>query len=217
MKDCKAFLYAGYSKSGLYRLESSSGRFNHLSVFCDQTTQGGGWTVLLRRMDGSLDFARNWHDYKLGFGRLEGEFWIGNENIYDLTKPDMAPRKSQLLINMKINGKPDVPVYALYDSFEVGSEQATKYQLNITGATGNVTNPEIFGNYHNTMKFSTLDSDNDQYGPSCSLKYGKSGWWFNSCYHTYLTGPYKFTKATSEIRWIPNIQTTYVEMKVRRK
>jgi len=36
-------------------------------------------------MDGSVDFYRNWTDYRRGFGRPEGEFWLGNEHIYQLT------------------------------------------------------------------------------------------------------------------------------------
>ena len=39
-------------------------------------TDGGGWTVLLKRQDGSVEFYRNWADYKSGFGNLEGEHWL---------------------------------------------------------------------------------------------------------------------------------------------
>ena len=35
-------------------------------VFCDM--KNGGWTVIMRRSDGSVDFFRDWNQYKKGFG-----------------------------------------------------------------------------------------------------------------------------------------------------
>lgn len=54
-------------------------------VTCVGGNNYAGWTVIQRRLDGTIDFYRNWDDYKRGFGQSEAEFWLGNERIHKLT------------------------------------------------------------------------------------------------------------------------------------
>ncbi|XP_078576487.1 fibrinogen C domain-containing protein 1-B-like [Branchiostoma floridae x Branchiostoma japonicum] len=81
--DCAAYHAAGQTTSGVYTLDLSS---TSVEAYCDMENQGGGWTVIQRRQDGSVPFNRTWEEYKLGFGNLSGEYWLGNENIHLLTK-----------------------------------------------------------------------------------------------------------------------------------
>ncbi|KFB48610.1 AGAP012000-PA-like protein [Anopheles sinensis] len=47
----------------------------------------GSWIVFQRRFDGSVDFHRNWTEYRNGFGDpVGGEFWLGLEKLYAITQ-----------------------------------------------------------------------------------------------------------------------------------
>ncbi|TMW44968.1 hypothetical protein DOY81_009951, partial [Sarcophaga bullata] len=46
---------------------------------------GGVWTVIQRRINGSVDFYRNLSEYKTGFGNVDGEFFIGLDKLHALT------------------------------------------------------------------------------------------------------------------------------------
>jgi angiopoietin 2 len=56
-----------------------------VKVYCE-FENNRAWTVVQRRNDGSVDFNRNWQEYKIGFGSLDGEFWLGLENMHKLTQ-----------------------------------------------------------------------------------------------------------------------------------
>ena len=93
-------------------------------VYCDQTTEGGGWTVIQKRFDGSVDFYQFWANYKRGFGNLNGEFWLGLDKINRLTKEG----KNRIRVELTdTEGNTD---HADYDFFAVASER-TKYRLSL--------------------------------------------------------------------------------------
>ena len=73
LKNCAKLPKSGEINSGVYAIKPD-GAGPVFEVFCDHKTGGGGWTVVQKRLDGSVDFDRNWSDYKNGFGNLDGEF-----------------------------------------------------------------------------------------------------------------------------------------------
>ena len=101
-------------------------------VFCDQTTAGGGWTVFQKRLDGSVDFFRNWNDYKHGFGDVYGEFWLGLDKIHRLTSNNNS------ILRVDLGDFEGNTTYAGYNMFGVTSEK-DKYRLILgfySGKTG---------------------------------------------------------------------------------
>ena len=52
---------SGKTTDGVYMINPGSGAF---PVYCDQSTDGGGWTVLQRRFDGTVDFYRSFEEYE---------------------------------------------------------------------------------------------------------------------------------------------------------
>lgn len=135
--------------------------------------------MIQRRQDGLQNFDRNWLEYKFGFGSLYGDFWLGNELIYQITNQ----RKYGLLITLEDwEGKSG---WAEYSGFEL-EDHTNQYTLRVAGYSGNAG--DSLG-YHSGMKFSTEDTDNDLNMRNCAAE-NRAGWWFDSCYLSNLNGVY---------------------------
>ena len=125
--DCYEWLLAGQTQSGVYTINPDGKQ--EFDVFCDQSTQGGGWVVFQKRFNGhsEVDFFRNWTSYKVGFGNLTGEFWLGLEKIHRLTS-----LKTNAL-RVDLGDFNDSSAYAEYDKFKVLNEH---YTLDLGKYTG---------------------------------------------------------------------------------
>ena len=127
MKSCSHLFQNGFNSTGVYTINPDGGK--PIQVLCDMTTDGGGWTVFQRRLDGSVDFYLDWAAYKRGFGDLNGEFWLGNDNLHRVTAADDV----ELRVDLEdFDG--DIR-YAEYTTFKVADER-DKYRLMIGGFSG---------------------------------------------------------------------------------
>ncbi|CAC5374032.1 Fibrinogen-like protein A,Ryncolin-4,Angiopoietin-related protein 7,Angiopoietin-related protein 1,Ficolin-3,Ficolin-1-B,Techylectin-5A,Ficolin-2,Ryncolin-1,Tenascin-R,Fibrinogen-like protein 1,Angiopoietin-1,Fibrinogen C domain-containing protein 1-A,Tenascin-N,Ryncolin-3,Tenascin,Fibroleukin,Fibrinogen C domain-containing protein 1,Fibrinogen gamma chain,Ryncolin-2,Fibrinogen beta chain,Angiopoietin-related protein 6,Techylectin-5B,Angiopoietin-related protein 2,Angiopoietin-2,Ficolin-1-A,Fibrinogen gamm len=181
-RDC-AELKKKHKKSAVYTIYPDNS--TAMTVYCNMDDYDGGWTVLQRRQD-KTNFYRTWAEYKKGFGNVEKSFWLGNDNIHILTKSG----RYELRIDLSDwTGK---KWYAIYKTFSVGNE-ATKYKLNVGGYSGNANDGMAF---HNGMKFSTKDQDNDKKSRDCA-KLAKGGWWYADCHDVNLNGVYKTGKTSN--------------------
>ena len=211
--DCKNALTQGQTTSGVYTIKPDNQPA--FQAYCDMETDGGGWTVFQRRMDGSVDFYRNWTDYQQGFGNLSGEFWLGLDKIHRLTSTP-----TELRVDLQdFNGNSS---YAQYTNFSVG-DSASKYNLSISGYDRGTAGDSLINaeRNHHGAQFTTRDQDNDPaVGANCAQLYG-GAWWYVSCYSAHLNGPYFSVPQTSNrgIIWSTwrgyHYSLKFTEMKLR--
>ncbi|XP_046901148.1 fibrinogen gamma chain [Hypomesus transpacificus] len=198
-KDCQDIANKGATASGLYYVKPVKATESFV-VYCEIDTFGRGFTVLQRRRDGSVDFSKDWIQYKEGFGYLSPddttEFWLGNEKIHLLSTQSSIPYVLRIeLVDWEGNKK-----YADYAMFKVGPE-VDMYRLTYAyyhgGDAGDAFDGFDFGDdpsdkfytSHNGMQFSTAEKDNDKFQGNCALQDG-SGWWMNRCHAGHLNGKY---------------------------
>ena len=221
LADCKDVYDRGFKKSGVYRINPKDGMV--FKVFCDMETDGGGWTVIQRRVDDKINFQRNWYDYRHGFGDVTGNLWIGLEKMHILAGPK---KETTLRIKLKHLLKGNRTFHAKYGTFTIADEKDW-FRLKVSdysGNAGDAFNPaKKVKKKLNGMKFSTFDRDNDMSDSSNCAAIRHGGWWFNDCHICYLNGlfPKSETTNASYITWKPIAKSYgniyFSEMKIRRK
>ncbi|KAM7144087.1 ficolin-2-like [Macrochelys suwanniensis] len=177
-KNCKELLARGYTLSGRYTIYLHDCKA--ITVLCDMDTDGGGWIVFQRRVDGTVDFYRDWNSYKRGFGSQLSEFWLGNDNIHLLT----SIGHNELRVDLR--DFDNNHEFAVFSSFKVTGE-TEKYTMILGPFLKGTAGDSL--KIHNGMMFSTHDSDNDLSLTNCAAVF-KGAWWHNDCYASNLNGLY---------------------------
>ncbi|XP_077412011.1 tenascin-R isoform X4 [Vanacampus margaritifer] len=206
-QNCAQHLLNGETLSGVYTIYINRDPSQGVQVYCDMSTDEGGWIVFQRRQNGLTDFSRKWSDYRVGFGNLEDEFWLGLDNIQRVS----AQGRYELRIDMK-DGQESV--YANYDKFSLGDAR-NLYKLRIGEYNGTAGDSL---SYHQGRPFSTKDRDNDIAVTNCALSY-KGAWWYKNCHRANLNGKYGESRHSQGINWYHwkghEFSIPFVEMKMR--
>lgn len=189
-RNCKELHDAGYNTTGLYIINPTDTVSGEFIVFCDMTLEGGGWTVIQRRISDDYSFNKNWTDYKAGFGEINsGSYWLGLQKIHDISNSGAT---YNLYIGME-SFHPNLKyAAAAYSNFSVGDD-VSKYALSIGGFYKPHSDPDCDGGDsltidHHGQKFSTPDQDNDDDSTKHCANVFCSGWWYHSCHDSHLNG-----------------------------
>ncbi|XP_071342145.1 angiopoietin-related protein 4-like [Trachinotus anak] len=178
-RDCHDLFVRGQRASGIYTVQPENSQpFN---VFCEMTSEGG-WTIIQKRQDGSQNFNQLWESYKQGFGRLNGEFWLGLENIHSLSK------QGQYVLQVELSDQEGEQHTASY-RFQLDGEEK-KFALHLGQETSSGAEEEIWTTGASGLPFSTADSDNDLTADINCAELLSGGWWFSGCGQSNLNGRY---------------------------
>lgn len=184
--DCHELFLRGETTSGLYTIQPTDSE--PFEVFCEMTPEGG-WTVIQRRQDGSVDFDQLWQAYQNGFGSLNGEFWLGLEKIYSVSKG------GNYILKVQFSDWRDEAQTINYPIRLNGEE--SNYSLRILGSpAGNLESS--LSTESSGVPFSTRDKDNDQKNDLNCAKQLSGGWWFSNCGRSNLNGRYFVTPAPKQ-------------------
>ncbi|XP_078617020.1 uncharacterized protein LOC144885135 [Branchiostoma floridae x Branchiostoma japonicum] len=201
VKDCTSLYSRGYTTTHVYTVPAYQDTFINIppsQLYCDMG-EGGGWTVIQRRFDGSVLFNRTWDEYRDGFGTWDGEFYLGNEKIHKLTN------MNKYMVRFVVTDWKGEVRWAEYDHFRIENE-STNYRAHV----GRVSSDHEHGGQFimDDAQFSTFDKDNDSYEDgNCAKEMASAGWFSNcgiSCNWNgryYKTGRYEISGAADGMWW----------------
>nr|XP_021403369.1 microfibril-associated glycoprotein 4 [Lonchura striata domestica] len=141
--------------------------------------------VFQRRFNGSVSFFRGWNDYRAGFGRADGEYWLGLQSVALLTL------QARYELRVELEDFENNSAAATYGSFALSptavSAEEDGYALHVAGFVDGGAGDSL--SYHNGQKFSTFDRDQDLFAQNCAAL-SSGAWWFRSCHFSNLNGFY---------------------------
>ena len=197
------------ARSGVYEIKDVCSVGNSKAFgYCDMETDGGGWLVIQRRINGMVPFNRTLKEYENGFGDASSEFWYGLKNILCLTRNKAVELRIDLEYPNGTTG------YVHYKQFSISG--ASSYTASATvfktspGVKSNFFNPTMFDRYSRIRCY-----PNFYVKANCGSNPKVGGWWDTSC-RGNPNGPGRGENSTVYAMWNGDM-VTKTEIKIRER
>ena len=189
-KDCydlKCYMVSK-AKDGHHTIYPGTTQPTSLQVSCDQETDGGGWIMYQRRVDGTVNFTKNWEEYKYMFGDHGDnttELWLGNENVYQVLQSN---GNTEWELRIEADAFDGTSCWLVASDFRMNNE-TLRYSMDWDNVSASKPGIMADWNYHKLIPFTTLDNNLRQYGKRRVDKC-KGGWWYVNYITIFLNGEY---------------------------